>query len=129
MAGSSVTETVVQVNSDVKYIDFDWVADDTDGSVPTTDSVHVADGYVILVVTDPGTTKPSDNYDITLKDSLGVDVMGGALDNRDDTLTEQAVPTIGSAQGGRYVAGVLTFGLTGNTVNDATGKCRVYISR
>jgi hypothetical protein len=46
-------------------------------------------GWLVLVVTDPGSTAPTDNYDLTLISALGGhDVLGGALNDRDTTTTE-----------------------------------------
>jgi len=52
-------------------------------------------GRVIAVKTNPGTTAPTDNYDLKLL-SDGVDIMGGALQNRDTANTEWAIPLCGS---------------------------------
>jgi hypothetical protein len=55
--------------------------------------------YLYLVMTDPGATAPSANWDLTVADAGlgGNDVLGGAGLNRSDTATEWAVPTVGTA--------------------------------
>jgi len=58
-----------------------------------------------------------------------VDVMGGALADRDTANTEQAVPKIGAAYGGSFFTGALTLNISNNSVNSATGEVKVYISR
>ena len=78
----------------------------------TESSTNPVDGYLVLVVTDPdGTSVPTDNYDITLTDDEGVDVMGGALANRDTANTEQALPKIATSYGGRWVNGLITLNI------------------
>ena len=51
-------------------------------------------GWILLVKTDPGATAPTPNYDIDLDDSGGMDIMGGALDNRSATAREGALPLL-----------------------------------
>jgi hypothetical protein len=48
-------------------------------------------GYILRVVTNPGATAPSDNYNLDLQDEDGVDVMGGMLSLRDATVSEQVI--------------------------------------
>ena len=137
MAGSSVTITFSKVRipfgseSRITKAVIDWVADDTDGSVPATDFAATDMGkifgkFCILGVTDPGATAPTDNYDIEILDEYGADIFGGNLLDRDTANAEQAVPSIGLAYGGRLCAGNWSFKLTNNSVNDATGKCILY---
>jgi len=64
--------------------------------------------YVVLVVTNPGATAPTDDYDLTILDAQGVDIMGGKLADRDETNTEQVVPEINSTAVPRVVDGALT---------------------
>ena len=109
---------------------FSWTADASAHTVPATDSKWAINGYVILVVTNPdGDTAPTDEYDITLTDEDDCDIMGGNLADRSDTNTEQAVPKIGTVYGGRWVSGILTLNISGNSVNSAAGTVKVYIQR
>jgi hypothetical protein len=130
-AGSSVTATgpTKFSGAETSYylIQWDWVADDTDGSVPT-DTVSGINGYIVRVVTDPGATAPTDDYDIELKDQWGCDVMGGALADRDTTATEQAMPIIGGSSTGSLVLDTLQLNISGNSVNSATGTVYVLIA-
>ena len=137
MAGSSTTVTFGKIDTPyagthgLVKVEIDWVADDADGSVPdgvfdATDTIDILGRYCILGITNPGTTAPTDNYDITVEDEYGCDIFGGQLLNRDSALSEQALPNVGGAYGGRPCAGILTFKLSGNSVNDATGKCVLY---
>lgn len=107
-------------------IQWDWTADASDGSVPTNTVTGVL-GYVVRVVTDPGSPAPTDDYDIELKDAYGCDVMGGALADRDTSTTEQAMPIIGGSSTGALVLDTLQLSITGNSVNSATGSVYVLI--
>jgi len=132
-AGSSNTVTegwVDGMEGGVYVITFTWVADDSDGSVPSAETSGPLNGMILKVVTDPGATAPTDGYAVTLTASEGADVMGGALGDLDTANTEQWFPQAGTdAPRPVYVAGTLTMALTGNSVNDALGTLTVYIKR
>ena len=49
-------------------------------------------GRIVKVDTNPGGTAPTDNYDITLLNSDGIDVASGNLANRDTANSEQWIP-------------------------------------
>lgn len=137
MANAAVTITFSKI--DVPYIEehgivkvlIDWLADDTNGSVPdtafdSTDLVDILGRYCILGVTDPGTTAPTVAYDITIEDEYGCDIFGGKLNDRSASASEQEMPLIGTAYDGRVITGALTFKLANNSVNSALGKCVLY---
>lgn len=125
-AAGTVTTTKSRLAAGMAAYTMSWTADAADGSVPATAS-PVFNGYVFLVATNPGATAPTDNYDITLTDSDGVDISGGELLNRDTISSEQAVPKVGAIYGSRYVEGGVTLNLTGNSVNSATGTVKIYV--
>jgi len=91
MAGSSMTFTYDDGNDKkIHKIIADWVSDDTDGTVEGT--TKKITGTLIKAVTDPGATAPTDNYDITITDEEGADVLGNCVDslaNRDTATTEE----------------------------------------
>ena len=129
-AASSVTETWSRPASDVDVVNLSWIADATTGVFTTYEIKRGLDGWIAMVVTNPGDTAPLANYDIAIKDSDGVDIMGGSLSNRSATATEQAVPTLMSgAYGPRFVEGLITVEISGTTVAAATGEIIIYISR
>ncbi|HUV78534.1 MAG TPA: hypothetical protein VMW06_10830 [Desulfobacterales bacterium] len=131
MAGSVVTQEREEREGIVE-ITLDWTADDTDGGVPETIINWPIAGILSYVTTNPGAPAPQDLYDITLKDEDGVDVMGGALDDRKTATSEVAFPKEPGATvnlNGVAVSGILTFGLTGNNVNSAVGRVRLTILR
>ncbi|MEN6375532.1 MAG: hypothetical protein ABFD75_12260 [Smithella sp.] len=137
MAGSSVTQTYTQVYSsegptNMSTLTLSWVSDDATGAVSATTTTAITDQiagkYIVLVVTDPGATAPTDDYDITITDANGVDVMGGALANRDTANTEQALPLMGTFGGPRPIATALTLNVT-NAGNSKIGSVIIYLSR
>jgi hypothetical protein len=130
-AAGSVTPTgpvkVSGAETSYYYLKWEWVADSGDASVPT-DTISGIMGYVVRVITDPGATAPTDDYDIELKDAYGCDVMGGGLADRDTANTEQAMPIIGGSSTGALVLDTLQLNITGNSVNSATGTVWVLIA-
>ena len=79
-----------------------------------------------MVVTDPGSEAPADNYDITISDADGADIMGGETQNRDTATSEQAVPKIGNAYGARPVHGTITVSFTEQANADCDGEIIIY---
>ena len=78
----------------VKKIAWVWVsaADQTvGGALVNTTTSEAYSGSIERLVTVPAVAPdvPTDNYDITILDADGVDVLLGAGANRDDTVTEQ----------------------------------------
>jgi hypothetical protein len=68
-------------------------ASTTAGEIPTTTFTH--SGELIRLITKPGTAgdAPTDNYDVTILDSDGYDVLMGAGADRDTANTEQVLKT------------------------------------
>lgn len=60
--------------------------------------------------TNPGATAPTDNYDLTLLDAYGIDVLGGEGADRDTANSEQSLPALKSGTyGDRIIDTALTF--------------------
>lgn len=93
MAGSSVTFTETRFGS-IKRIKAVWVSDDTTG-VASGQTEFAYDGKLELLTTVPAAAgaAPTDNYDVTLVDEDGVDVLAGGGANRDTANTEQVLGT------------------------------------
>jgi hypothetical protein len=93
MAGSAcvITETTF---SSCKKIAFAWTSDSITGAVSGV-TTGIYDGEIIGLSTIPGTAgdAPDDNYNITLKDSGGHDVLLGAGLLRDTANTEHVTRT------------------------------------
>lgn len=71
---------------------------------------HSYYGEVLALVTNPGATAPTDDYDITITDADGYDVMQGAGADRDTTNTETAVPASTSIAFGQLTLNVAAAG-------------------
>lgn len=76
----------------LKKILVDWVSDASAGNVVITTRKIV--GELIKLVTDPGATAPTDNYDVVITDEEGVDVLAacvttGRAADRDTANSEQ----------------------------------------
>lgn len=79
-------------------------------------------GYLLYAMTtNPGTTAPTDNYDIVIEDADGTDILGGAGANRDASTTETVQPLINGLPAPYPMDGALTVKVSGNIVNAATG--------
>ena len=141
-AGTAVITCSNIMGGITRTVTFSWV-DDTAGTTKSTDSTQCLnqtvtsfiDGYYLCNAETSTTAarRPTDDYDITILDSLSVDKMGGALLNRDSNSTEEAAPAITSGSttgfGCKYITSALTFTLSGNSVNGATGATKLYFSR
>lgn len=104
---ASVTITEITACS-VKKIIFDWTADSDGNASDTTDSAY--DGELIALATVPdGDTPPSDNYDATLTDANGHDVLINGGLNRDTSNTE----IVKRADLGAVSGSKLTFNISG----------------
>lgn len=103
----------------ISKLKFSWTSA-TDGSGALA-SVYSYYGEVLALVTDPGATAPTDNYDLTITDADGYDVMQGAGANRDTANTETAVPTAKSVAFGK-----LTLNLS-NAGDAKQGTATLYI--
>ena len=67
-------------------------------------------GEVVSLLTNPGATAPTADYDITITDADGYDVLQGAGANRHTTNTEQTVPTAKSIAFGALTLNVTNAG-------------------
>ena len=118
MAGT-VTVTVHAWRDNIIIEKHALVADSSDASVPNS-TIKRRDGWGIAWVTnDPGATAPTDNYDQVINNDVGGDVMGGALANRDTSVTEQAIPLAGSTPWVPPLYCDHTLVTTNNAVNSA----------
>tara|TARA_Y100000310_G_scaffold299414_1_gene334250 strand:+ start:356 stop:760 length:405 start_codon:yes stop_codon:yes gene_type:complete len=95
MAGSISVSTTKDRAGVVRYA-IDWLTD-ASGDVDTT-TFDAMDGTIIQVefTPDSGGTQPSNNYDLTILDEHGADVLNGEGSNLSNTDAEHAVPLIGS---------------------------------
>lgn len=85
----AASATATYTEGKIRKISVAWTSA-SNGSV--SQAVPV-DGAIVRVVTNPGATAPSDNWDLTLVDEDGVDVLAGEGANRDTSNSEQIYPT------------------------------------
>lgn len=96
MAGSAMTFTYDDGQDrlgrygGIRKVIADWTSDDAAGTASGTTEKIV--GTLIKAVTDPGSAAPDDNYDITITDEEGVNVLTACqstLANRHTTTTQE----------------------------------------
>ena len=81
------------------------------------------------IVTDPsGDTAPQDNYDITVTESGGADMLLGVGANRDTANTEVAIVESNGARSLVAETDTLTLNITNNNVNSAIIVIKLYWS-
>lgn len=75
----------------IRKVRLDWTSDSSGNASQTFGSIE---GTIVRVVTNPGSTAPTDNYDMTITDEDGYDILAGQGSNRDTSTTESFVPGI-----------------------------------
>ena len=109
----------------VKKVTWAWTSA-ADGSVGaaavSTTTTNAYSGKIEMLVTDPGATAPTDNWDLVINDEDGTDVLAGAGANRDTANTEQVL----AASVGIVANDTLTMLVT-NAGSGKTGTVYVYI--
>lgn len=123
MAGSSVTITRKRLGDIIK-LKFAWVSDDAAGTASGTTTFEVT-GLPMRFTTVPsgGGTAPTDNYDITIKDEDGVDILNGQGADRDTANTENKRDSDGLMI---CAATALTFAVA-NAGNSKQGTAYLYL--
>jgi hypothetical protein len=96
-------------------------ADASDGSFPNL-TLKKLNGYLQPVITNPGSTAPTDNYDISLAPSTDstAEITGSALANRDTSSTEVGAVTISGSATPAYLNGDYILSIANNSVNSAS---------
>ena len=138
-AAGTVTANKLSLGPGKSAIVISWTADSSAATVPSF-KIGVLTGntgeskpmmsecigsYMYVGETVAGGTAPTNGYAITLKDASGLDLAGALL----GTLSSSAVQSFNfgnQTAGYPVVAGDITFALTGNLVNSATGTLTVY---
>lgn len=107
------TATIAETrHTTVKKIAWTWTSGTgAEGGTVTSTTTHAYDGKCELLTTDPGSTAPTDDYDITITDSDGVDVLGGGGTDRDAANTEQVLSSnLGAVAGSKLTLNVTNAG-------------------
>ena len=127
MAGT-ISESLTCDVAPVKVVTFTCTADSSDGSYPATTVSANIKGRLLQIVTDPQSTAPQDNYDITVTDSVGTDLLLGVGANRDTSNTEVAIVESNGAHSVVAETDTLTLTITNNNVNSAGIVIKLYWS-
>lgn len=95
MAGTITLSNHIQPkrNGILGSMRFAWTSD-TGGAVNGT--TWVFNGRLERLVTNPGAAAPTANYDVTVVDEDGVDLLGGVGADRHTSTSEQAAPVLGT---------------------------------
>lgn len=95
-------------------------ADSSAATFPTL-TLKKLNGFLQPVITNPGSTAPTDNYDITLAPSFDstADISGGGLSNRDTSTTELGTVTLSGSATPAYLNGDYILAIANNSVNSA----------
>jgi hypothetical protein len=103
------------------------VADAAAATVPDT-VLPAIEGRLLALVTNPGATAPTDNYDLTVEDQHGHDVLEGVGANRSTSAT-QKVAVVYSGTGTHPAideGDTLTLKIANNAVNGAQIVAEIY---
>ncbi len=113
-------------------ITISWTGDNATGAVPDLNIPNLR-GWLVKAVTNPGSTAPTDDYDITIcsPDDTAMDAAGSSLLNRDTSNSEEVyamksgatVPIFFMCEEGENH--VVKWANT--SVNSATGQLILYI--
>ena len=96
-AAGTITITYSEVNT-VKAVVFSWVSDATGDAAGTT---KILSGQVLRLVANPSeSATPTDNYDVVITDTDGMDVTVGLGTNLDETVETQTVPCVTNGTAG-----------------------------
>jgi hypothetical protein len=107
----------------VKKIVWSWTSGTAgEGGTVTSATTASFTGKIIGLTTDPGATAPTDNWDVTITDSAGHDVLLGAGADRDTANTEN----VASASLGAVAGSPLTLNIT-NAGDAKTGVVILWI--
>ena len=120
MAGTTTTTITNRRgpdNKNLKVVSVAFTADSADASVPNTTLAGLF-GKLVRTITNPGSTAPTDNYDVKLlsPDDSTADVLAGADADRDTANTETINHSTPIELRGDY-----TLQVSNNSVNSATG--------
>ena len=131
----SVT-TFKTANPNLKVWTLDCTANDTDATFPAiamSDTVkgEINGWYIHEVRTYPSAvTAPQDNWDVTITDADGYDIMGGTLANRATATDQRVVPL---AMTGYWfetpITGATNVNISGNNVNSAKMEIKVFVRK
>ena len=129
MAGT-ITEALTSGRPPVKVITLTCTADSSDGSYPATALTNIPHGEIggrlLQIATDPGSTAPQANYDITVTEAGGADLLLGVGANRHTSSSEVAIIESNGASAVYAGTDTLTLNIANNNVNSAGITIKIY---
>jgi hypothetical protein len=129
MAGT-ITEALTSGRPPVKVITLTCTADSSDGSYPATALSNIPHGEIggrlLQIATDPGSTAPQSNYDVTVTEAGGADLLLGVGANRHTSSSEVAIIESNGASAVYAGTDTLTLNITNNNVNSAGITIKIY---
>lgn len=113
-------------NLTCEIITITWVAD---GSGNVSVVIPNISGFALKGITAVLDTPPDDQYNVILGDPADpdLDALGGSLNDRSNTTTEQKFLKLSDGVSPVFLAGDYTFQITDNTVANATGLVVMYL--
>lgn len=125
--GSALTQDDVDLayttpRGEVQVVTFDWTS--TSGGAARKETRELYGVVDRAVFVPHGTDVPTNNYDVTLSDAHGVDVLEGGAANRSSTVVQEVAPSSLN----RAVAGPLTLRVT-NAGNAKRGSVYLYLTK
>lgn len=131
MAGTCTLTTHNKIGN-IRSLVYTCTADAADASYPAT-ALPKIEGRITQLSTNPGATPPTNDYDVTLVNQDGYDVLQGLGVNRDGAApggaTTEVVPVVFSGTGTHPCvdeADTLTLTLANNAVNSAVTVVQIY---
>ena len=114
----TITQTHKKTTHVVKTLTASWSSDSGDGSVDG--ALEAIDGLVYRIVTNPGATAPTADYDVYLNDVDGYDILAAGGVDRHTSTTECVIldPPVA-------VSGVLTLDIN-SAGNSKIGTVVIY---
>ena len=125
----TLTITPQGLNGRLQAYTLDWLSD-ANGNVLASTIQIMGTIERLVYKPDTGSTIPTADYDVTLTDSEGVDVLNGTGANLDDDSTSSTITTEGDGTTNipMAAAGPLTLAVT-NAGNAKGGEIRIYFRR
>jgi hypothetical protein len=107
---STYTITKYKHGTDFVELSLAWTTSDggdfTAATTTTEETNFIKGRWLCQMITDP--VSPTDDYDITVVDANGADLLGGAGSNRDASNSEVTYPIVDSTSGQRACVPVTT---------------------
>lgn len=130
MAGTlTTTQPQRFANSGISRHVIGWTSDASGNVTGDTPTIQ---GTLLRVVFNPGATAPTDNYDVTLTDPAGIDVLAGQGTDLDTATSTDVAPLMPATDGTtttavpRVLNDVLSLSIS-NAGNAKTGEIILYV--